>query len=313
MHPKITLALFNYCQAKYLPDSLNALLSQTEAPDEILLFDDASTDDSVELLKTIPNAKFHFNQSNLGIIANTLKAIEAAQCEYITFTAADDLLHPQFIAEHRKVLSSQPNLGLTCSDCVFFEDQFPRKHERYKLLPIDAPLILSPSQSVALFQKSAFTIVSACVYNRRLLQKLGGFKAELKSLSDFYLNAQIALRHPIAYIPQPLYAGRIVQNSYGDRVRKNRNERKKVYAHLFDLVYRQEPADFRNAFVKARLLSFGGLFLFYFIFLNPKYWTVFPPLLLKNWKFNLYKVFCMLLRRPCYKLPVKPIVAPWPR
>lgn len=313
MNPKITLALFNFCQARYLPDSLHSLLSQTDPPDEILLFDDASTDNSVELLNKIPHAKFQFNSSNLGIMANVAKAIEMATSDYIALLAADDVLHPEFIAEHRKVIAGQSNLGLSCSDCVFFEDKLPRRHEIYRFISLADSKIYSSEEAVVLFQKTPFTVLSfTCVYNRHLLQKYGGYKSELKSLCDFYLNMQIALRHPIGYVPKPLAAARIVQNSYGDALRKNRKVRMNVYSRLFELVYREEPPDFRIAFVKSRILSFGGLFIFYYVILNPKYWFCLPTLLLKNLRFNLCKIYCKTLRKSFPKLPVKPIVAPWP-
>ncbi|HSX37758.1 MAG TPA: glycosyltransferase [Chlamydiales bacterium] len=313
MNPKITIALFNYCQAKYLPDSLNALLSQVDPPDELLIFDDASNDNSVELLKAVPNAKFYFNSSNQGIIANVAKALEIATCDYIAIFPADDILHPRFIAEHRKLHARQAGLGLTCSDCVFFEDKFPRIHQIHQFFPLTAPQIYSPEETIALFRTTPFTVLSVtCVYNRHLLRKFGGYKAELKSLCDFYLNAQIALQNPIGYIPQPLAAARLVVNSYGDALRRNRKERKKIYSRLFELVYKEEPADFRNAYVKARLMSFCGLFLFYYLLINPKYWFCFPSLLLKNWRFNLYKVYCMALKKAPPKLPVKPVIAAWP-
>src|SRR5579871_2128360 len=97
MQPKISLALLNYCQAKYLPDSIRAILSQTDAPDEILVFDDASTDNSLDLLKEIPHAKFHFNPTNQGVKAVVDKVIEVSECDYIAIYPADDILHPQFV------------------------------------------------------------------------------------------------------------------------------------------------------------------------------------------------------------------------
>lgn len=313
MNPKISLVLFNYCQEKYLPDSLNSIFSQTDPPDELIIFDDVSTDNSIEVIKKIPNARFQFNESNQGIVANISKAIEIANHDYIALMAADDILHPQFIEEHRKLFVQQPNIGLSCSDCVFFEDKLPRRYEIYKFLGINESRIYSPDEAVALFRKTGFTVLSfTCIYNRLVLQKYGGYQPALKSLGDYYLNTQIALKYPIGYVPKTLAAARLVQNSYGDALRKNRVERMKIYARLFELVYQEEPPEFRKAFIKARLMSFGGLFLFYYIFWNPKYWFCLPSLLLKNWKLNLYKIYCILLGKSFPKLPVKPIIAAWP-
>ncbi len=313
MKPKITLALFNYNQAKYLPDSLGAISAQSDPPDEILLFDDASSDNSLELLRKVPGAKFYFNEKNLGLFANIDKALETAENDFIVLTAADDILHPEFIEEHRKLIGQHPEIGLTCSDCVFFEDKKPVKYEIYNFLPLQNSKIFGPEETVSYFRKSGFTLLSfTCVYKRSLLKKYGGYDTSLKSLADFYLNTQIALRHPIGYIPRPLAAARIVPNSYGEKFRKNHSEKKKIYDRLFQLVCVVESPEFRRSFLKARLLCFGGLSTLYYMVSNPKYWRLLPSHLFKNWKLNLKKIFCLMFGISIPRIPVKAIHRKWP-
>lgn len=314
MKPKITLALFNYNQAKYLPDSLGAILAQSDPPNEILLFDDASSDNSLEFLRKIPKAKFHFNEKNLGLFANIDKALETSENDFIVLTAADDILHPHFIAEHRKLLLRNRNLGLTCSDSVFFEDSEPRRYEVFRFLAKEDSQMFAPNETVNYLRETAFTLLSfTCVYNRHLIIKYGGYKKSLMSLADFYLNTQIALRHSIGYIPLPLAAARIVQNSYGEKFRRNFSERLKLYESLFDTVYNKENREFRDSFIRARLFSFGGLFSLCFILLKPKYWHLFSGLLAKNWKFHFAKIFSLIVGKPIQRLPTKPKVETWPK
>jgi len=310
---KISLVLFNYCQAKYLPESLQAILAQTDPPDEIILFDDASTDESVDLLKKIPGARCYFNKVNQGLFANIDKALQVAEHEYIVLSAADDLLHPYFIEEHRKLLKMRPDVGLICSDCVFFEDTFPRKNEVFRQLAVSGPQIYSPKETVAIFRDTPFQILSfTTVYNRLLIQKYGGYQRELQSLADFHLNMQIALRHPIGYIPLPLGAARIVLNSYGESLRKNKKQRMKIYDEWFKFVHEKESQDFRLLFEEARLFSFGGLYTLYYIFWTPRYWRCFPQLIKKNWKWNLHKIFCKMRGRSFPRMPCKSRIGHWP-
>lgn len=313
MNPKITLALFNYCQAKYLPDSISAIISQTDPPDEILVFDDASTDNSINLLKEIPSAKFYFNKVNCGLNSNIKKSIEIAEGDFIVFIAADDLIYPNFIKERRNILKEFSNLGLICSDCVFFDDKLPYKYKIFRFLPFVTPQIFSPKESIDLFRKTGFSLLShTCIYNRALLKKFGGYDDKLMSLADFFLNTQIALRYPIAYIPSPSAAIRVVQNSYGQSFRKSWEKRKKIYERLFELVYIESDSEFRKAFHRARLMSFVGMYAIYYVICNPKYWFCLPSLLIKNWKLNFYKVFCLVLRREIPTLPVNPEIGKWP-
>lgn len=94
---KVLMCLYN--GEKYLTEQLNSLLSQTKQPDEVIIYDDLSTDNSVELLKLFINEhnldkwKLIVNSQNLGWRRNFYNAIVSGHSDddIIFFCDQDDI------------------------------------------------------------------------------------------------------------------------------------------------------------------------------------------------------------------------------
>src|SRR5882724_656161 len=84
----------NFNHAQYLPRSVGALLDQPLLPCEIIVVDDASTDNSLEVLDGLarkhPLVRVLPNEKNLGCNASMNRAMAQAKADFVLFTAADD-------------------------------------------------------------------------------------------------------------------------------------------------------------------------------------------------------------------------------
>ena len=90
----------NYNHAKLIGRALQALTAQERPPDEIIVVDDASADDSVRVIEEFaakaPALRLLRNTHNLGAIATLQRGLRAAQGTYVYFGAADDFVLPGF-------------------------------------------------------------------------------------------------------------------------------------------------------------------------------------------------------------------------
>ena len=92
---KISVAFIVYNGTQYLRQQLNSILDQTHKVDEIIVCDDASSDNTKEILEEYknkhPNLFFiHYNTKNIGPTKNIEKAIQACTGELILFADQDD-------------------------------------------------------------------------------------------------------------------------------------------------------------------------------------------------------------------------------
>ena len=92
--PLISVVLCTYNGAKYLAAQLDSILRQTYKPLELIISDDASTDDTRQVLQryeTNPAISIFYNEKNIGLAKNFAYASGHAKGEYIAYSDQDDI------------------------------------------------------------------------------------------------------------------------------------------------------------------------------------------------------------------------------
>jgi hypothetical protein len=117
----ISVALCTYNGARFLPEQLQSIAAQVLLPGELVVCDDRSNDDSVQVIKNFalhaPFAvRLEVNETNLGSTKNFEKAIAICQGEIIALADQDDVWKPRKLGVLRKALEDHPEAGYTFSD-----------------------------------------------------------------------------------------------------------------------------------------------------------------------------------------------------
>lgn len=144
--PKVSVVVPNYNYARYLPERIQSILNQTFQDFELILLDDASTDNSVDLLEHWRNhpkvSHIVVNERNSGSpFRQWQKGIELARGELIWIAEADDSAHPGFLAATVAALASHPRAAVCFTGCDnidadgnplnnYFDDWGPRREAR---------------------------------------------------------------------------------------------------------------------------------------------------------------------------------------
>jgi len=118
--PTLSVVVPNYNHARYLEAALGAHLDQSAPPLEIIVVDDASTDDSSAVVKRVaskhPSVRLLRLGRNGGVIAAMNRGLLEARGDYVCFSAADDLVAQDFAAQSLEVLARHPTAGFCFSD-----------------------------------------------------------------------------------------------------------------------------------------------------------------------------------------------------
>lgn len=106
----LTLIINSYNNSEYLDECLLSVANQTKLPDEIIIVDDNSTDNSVEIINNFRLLSFKTiikNSKNMGISYSRNIAIDLTSSDYILFLDSDDVLFPDSIENIKKILTTE--------------------------------------------------------------------------------------------------------------------------------------------------------------------------------------------------------------
>ena len=123
---------------RFLAQSIESVLAQTHGNVEIIVVDDGSTDDSIEIVREFgESVRSEPLPHNQGVNFARNRGVDAAQGEFVQFLDADDLLHPEKIARSLEAFGDDVDVVFTGSES-FGDDpalhDLPAPAGRYSLL-----------------------------------------------------------------------------------------------------------------------------------------------------------------------------------
>ena len=110
---KISVYITSYNKGKYLSEAIESVLQQTLSPYEIIIIDDASSDNSQDIIKSYTSTYPElitpiFNGKNLGIANCRNKALRTLNGDLVTFLDGDDFFYPNKLElEYKQLIKSQ--------------------------------------------------------------------------------------------------------------------------------------------------------------------------------------------------------------
>ena len=126
MPPTLSVVMANYNHGKFVRSALEAITEQSFKPTEIIVIDDCSTDDSIEVLERLErehsNLSLVRNESNQGVISSFNRVLELATGDYVYPASADDLVLPGLFEKSMNLFTRYPRAGI-CTALVRIIDE----------------------------------------------------------------------------------------------------------------------------------------------------------------------------------------------
>lgn len=118
---RVSIAMCTYNGERYLSEQLESIIQQSYMPDELIVCDDDSRDNTLDMLKKYKqrapfDVRIYRNKSNLGFVKNFEKAISLCTGDIIFLSDQDDIWMRGRIERSVEVLSSSPQCGYIFSD-----------------------------------------------------------------------------------------------------------------------------------------------------------------------------------------------------
>ena len=122
----VSIAMATYNGARFLVEQLESFAVQSRLPDELVVCDDASTDDTVEILEAfMARAPFpvhiHLNQANVGYIKNFEKVLSLCEGDIIFLSDQDDVWESNKLEVIEKEFAN-PEVGMVYADAAVVDE-----------------------------------------------------------------------------------------------------------------------------------------------------------------------------------------------
>jgi len=224
--PTLSVVMPNYNHAHFLPVSLQAILDQSYAAIEVIVVDDASTDNSLEILEELSRLadtlRIYRNDRNRGVIYSCNKGLGFASGDYVYCAAADDKVLPGAFEKAINLLSQFPEAGL-CSTLSGIMNE-AGEYQGITHVPVisSSACFLSPAKALATLRRhGSWFMGNTVIYRRSALINAGGFIPELGPYCDGFIDLVLVLKYGGCFIPEPLAMWRKMPVAYSEIVRGN--------------------------------------------------------------------------------------------
>jgi glycosyltransferase involved in cell wall biosynthesis len=232
----ISVVVPTYNRADILGRTIASVLAQSLPPDEVIVVDDGSTDDTAALVATFGSRVRYLRQANAGVSVARNHGASLAGGRWLAFVDSDDLWRPRKLELQMGVLQRTPGTRWSITGCNMiglddaelagregFEAAFPvfrqeglaaeallsRYLERRDIeVNGEQVAILAGDAYEALFVGN-FVLPSSSVVERALYAELGGFDADFRLAEETEFYHRLAARSPVAVLLAPLVGYRI--------------------------------------------------------------------------------------------------------
>src|SRR5262249_53067632 len=152
----LSVVMPNYNHARFISMALTAILEQSRRPLEVIVVDDGSSDNSIEVIESFvqrdPIVRLIRHERNQALMAAVATGVEAARRDYLFIRRADDFILPGFFEEALRLLEAHPQAGLAFAYGSQFDGSTGKVHVNPSTISSE-PSYLTPGQLAANFRE----------------------------------------------------------------------------------------------------------------------------------------------------------------
>ncbi|NLO20007.1 MAG: glycosyltransferase, partial [Ignavibacteria bacterium] len=125
-----SVCIFTYNRAKYLKEAINSVLSQSYENFELVIYDDGSTDNTSEVVRSFSSEKIrYFKKEHTNAPDTRNKAIAEAKGKYIIWLGSDDVILPDTLLHYSEILKEHPNIDILYGDLYICDENLKVSEE----------------------------------------------------------------------------------------------------------------------------------------------------------------------------------------
>jgi len=217
----VTVGVPTYNRAPLLRETIESVLAQTYNNFRLLISDNASTDETPDVVASYRDARIEYVRSerNIGMIGNFNRLIELAGTEFLMLLSDDDRLYPEYLSSVVDVLQRHRSVGLVHTS--FDEIDADSRVQRHRVSVMRTRRPLTVETGPRFLERSMISLplcFSTATYRTRAIREAGRMIVGEDLFADLPLVLRLALKWDVAHVDRTLVAFRLHEATHTRRL-----------------------------------------------------------------------------------------------
>ncbi|MEM9433434.1 MAG: glycosyltransferase [Pseudomonadota bacterium] len=219
--PPVSVVVPCHNREKTARRAIQSVLDQSYRNIEVIAVDDASRDNTSNVLATITDPRFSFLtlRANVGAAGARNAGAALAKAQWIAFQDSDDVWHPEKLERQMAELEGSDAVACYCAMTVH--------QDGIEIGEIPTPTQTRTSGKIAdALLADSFISTQTVIIRSDVFAAISGMDANFRALDDWDLMLRVAQKGPIAFVPAPLVDQHMSENSITN------DKTKRVFAQI---------------------------------------------------------------------------------
>lgn len=217
---KISVITASYNYAEYIEETINSVIDQSYQDWELIIVDDGSIDNSVEIIKSYceKNLKIklfqHKNGENKGLKETLSLGIKHASGDWIAFLESDDYFTPDNLFKKVEIIKKYPQTKLIFNKVNFLSKKEVKRQKTFENTQKKLSQMTFPTNMFYDFYINNMILTFSCVMVEANALKNISFDTPIDAFLDWWLWIHLAYKNDFYYINEELTSWRLHPQSY---------------------------------------------------------------------------------------------------
>ncbi|HEY8748879.1 MAG TPA: glycosyltransferase [Tepidisphaeraceae bacterium] len=231
--PRASVCIPTFNAGRFISATIQSVLGQTLSDFELVICDDASTDDTLERINEFNDARLRVvqNATNTGLSANWNRAVRECRAPYVKLLCQDDLIYPTCLEKQVAILSdpNHADIGLVCGQRdIIDESGRVRLHGRGRL-PAGTTPGKDAIRQVVRSGTNPIGEPAAVMFRASDFNKAGPFDGSRPYMIDVDFWCKVLSISNLYAIPQSICAFRLSRNALSATMAKSQSRQARSF------------------------------------------------------------------------------------
>lgn len=213
--PRLSVTVLNYNYGHFLGDCLRSILSQSYTDFEVIVIDDCSKDDSIQVIEPFlrdPRVRLIAHAQNAGFVRSLVEGADASSSPYMTVISADDFVLSSTAFERQMALLEANPRTTFCYGSWILRDSNSAPEDAglpFPVIPFSEDHVWHGDREFQQLCTWYYVLHSGTIVRRTAYERVGGYDTSIRYTTDITLWSLLCGVGDVAYVAEPLYGYRL--------------------------------------------------------------------------------------------------------